>query len=63
MYPITKENYYSPAALFYDTRPLTHAERRRQRELNLIRRVQRLTLAETLERATLRFRMIGMEVN
>ncbi len=49
-------------AIFANAQPLTHAERRRLVALTNKRILGRLTHAETLERAALRFRLIGMEV-
>lgn len=43
--------------------PLTHTERRRLQALTNKRTLGRLTERETLERAALRFRLIGMEAN
>lgn len=49
-------------AIFANALPLTHAERRRLQALTNKRILQRLTIAETVERAALRFRLIGTEV-
>jgi hypothetical protein len=51
------------ATQFANALPLTHAERRRLQALTNKRILQRLTPDEMLERAALRFRLIGMEVN
>lgn len=59
--PMMKQTPEPRDAMFANALPLTHAERRRLQALTNKRILQRLTLAETRERAALRFRLIGME--
>ncbi len=62
-YPTMKRTEPHAPKHLANAQPLTHAERRRLQALTNKRLLQRLTASETLERAALRFRLIGMEVN
>lgn len=57
----TMHRMMKPRNAFASAEPLTHTERRRLQALTNKRILGRLTPDEMLERASLRFRLIGME--